>query len=68
MARSALNLVAENLSDDHWSVAQVGDVVRTGENAHPYYRVIATSDGRAWVRDVQNGTDYVVPLARCRKV
>ena len=68
MAKSALKLVADNLPDDYSPVVRIGDVVRTGGNAYPCYRVIATSDGRAWVRDVQDGTDYVVPLARCRKV
>ena len=68
MAKSALKLVAEDLPDDYSSMVRVGDVVRTGGNAHPCYRVIATSDGRAWVRDVQDGTDYVVSLARCRRV
>ena len=46
----------------------VGDIVRTGENFHPHYRVIAVCDDRAWVRDVQHGSDHVVPYARCRKV
>jgi hypothetical protein len=39
-----------------------GDIVRRGENHHPHYRVIATSGHRAWVRDVQYGTDHVVEL------
>jgi hypothetical protein len=43
------------------------DVVRTGDNAHPLYRVIAVYGDRAWLRDIQHGTDHVVPVARLRK-
>ena len=45
-----------------------GDVVRRSINRYPQYRVIAVSDGRAWVRDVQYGIDTVVPLEDFRKV
>ena len=68
MAKSALKLVVEDLPDDYSPVVRVGDVVRTGDHAYPCYRVIAMSDGRAWVRDIQDGTDYVVSLARCRRI
>jgi hypothetical protein len=46
----------------------VGDLVRTGENFHPHYNVIALTDDRAWVRDTQHGTDHVVPIDRCRRI
>jgi hypothetical protein len=46
----------------------VGDVIRTGESLHPHYEVIATSGESAWVRDVQYGTDHIVPLARCTRI
>jgi hypothetical protein len=46
----------------------VGDLVRTGENLHPHYEVIATSGDRAWVRDAQYGTDHVVPITRCARI
>jgi hypothetical protein len=45
-----------------------GDVIRRGMNRCPDYRVIAVSNGRAWVRDVQYGTDAVVPLEDFRKI
>ena len=45
-----------------------GDVVRTGANFHPHYRLIAVSDDRAWIRDIQSGMDHVVPIDRCRKI
>lgn len=46
----------------------VGDVVRTGENLHPHYHVIALTADRAWIRDTQYGIDHVVPLDRCRRI
>lgn len=47
---------------------QVGDIVRTGENLHPHFRVIAVSEDRAWVRDSQYGTDHIVPVDRCNRI
>jgi len=46
----------------------VGDVIRTGENFHPHYRVIALTEDRAWIRDTQHGTDHIVPLDRCNRI
>jgi len=46
---------------------QVGDLVRTGPNFHPHFQVIAVTDDRAWVRELQHGTDHVVPIKRCRR-
>jgi hypothetical protein len=46
----------------------IGDLIRTGENCHPQYQVIAVKNDRAWIRDVQSGVDHVVPIARCRKI
>ena len=48
--------------------ATVGDIVRTGQNFHPHYRVIAVSADRAWIRDVQRGTDHVIPVDRCSRI
>ena len=45
-----------------------GELVRTGETFHPYYRIIAVRDERAWIREVQHGSDHVVPLDRCQRV
>ena len=39
-----------------------GDLVRTGKNFHPHYHVIALAEDRAWIRDVQYGTDHIVPV------
>lgn len=61
--RSPTNLLGEGTPRP-----TVGDLVRTGENFHPHYQVIALSEERAWIRDTQHGTDHVVPLDRCCKV
>lgn len=47
---------------------RVGDLIRTGGNSHPHFRVIALAEDRAWVRDTQHGTDHIVPLSRCRRI
>ena len=44
-----------------------GDVVRTGANAFPLYRVIAVHGDKVWVRDVQYGSDGITSLSLCRK-
>ncbi|MEO8455506.1 MAG: hypothetical protein ABI454_10120 [Sphingomicrobium sp.] len=46
----------------------VGDLIRTGENLHPHYQIIAMTDDRAWLRDTQHGTDHMVPIDRCRRI
>lgn len=45
-----------------------GDLVRTGANAFPYYKVIAVHGDKVWVRDVQYGSDGITSLALCRKI
>lgn len=45
-----------------------GDRIRTGDNRHPHYEVIALSEDRAWVRDLKYGTDHIIPIDRCRKI
>ena len=45
-----------------------GDVVRTGENNHPKYQVLAVQAGKAWVRNLDNAVDAIVDAARCRKI
>jgi hypothetical protein len=45
-----------------------GDLVRTGPNAFPYFKVIAVYGDKVWVRDVQYGSDGITRLAVCRKI
>ena len=59
--------VTREASPEGGSVAP-GDIVRTGPNREPRYRVIAVSDGKAWIRGLARGRDFVVPLGRLRQV
>jgi hypothetical protein len=52
---------------DHDEEIHVGDQVRTGANANPKFTVMALHDGKAWLRSLDNGSDGVVALNRCRK-
>jgi hypothetical protein len=45
-----------------------GDLVRTGPNAWPQFKVIAVDAEKAWVRDIQNGQDSLALIARCRRI
>jgi hypothetical protein len=47
---------------------EVGDLVRTGANLFPHFRVIAIHDDKVWVRDVQYGSDGITGLNLCRKI
>jgi len=61
--------VAPNLRHDEFvEPIRANDTVRTGDNAHPLYRVIAVHGDRAWLRDIQYETDHVVPVAHCERV
>jgi hypothetical protein len=61
--RSPANLLGETVPS-----VSVGDLVRTGENSHPHFHVIAVTEDRAWIRDTQHGTDHIVPVDRCNKI
>ena len=45
-----------------------GDLVRMGANAFPHYQVIAVYGEKAWVRDVQYGSDGITSVSQCRKI
>lgn len=53
---------------EHHEEILPGDLVRTGENYHPYYEVLAVHGDKAWVKNVQNGADSLALLSRCRKL
>ena len=56
-----------HVREQHEDIAE-GDLVRTGPNQFPRYRVIAVDGERVWVRNVDNGLDGVTDLDRCRRV
>ncbi len=43
---------------------QVGDTVCTDAGGMPTYRVLAITDGRAWLRDERDESDHLMPLTR----
>lgn len=47
---------------------KAGDLIRTGENFHPHFHVIAVTEDRAWIRDTQHGADHIVPIDQCRRL
>lgn len=53
---------------EHHEDIRPGDLVRTGENFHPHYEVLAVHGEKAWVRNLQNGADALALLSRCRKL
>jgi hypothetical protein len=57
-----------SLRDEALTTIEIGDLVRTGENLHPHYVVVALTKDRAWIRDTQHGTDHVVALDRCLRI
>lgn len=60
--------VPTDLLGDATSRIAVGDLVRTSDNYHPHYQIIAVTEDRARIRDTQHGTDHVVPVDRCKKI
>lgn len=53
---------------EHHEDIVVGDLVRTGENHHPHFAVVAVSGDKVWLRNLQSGADQLGQLARCRKL
>ncbi len=53
--------------NDHPCVGQ-GDLVKTGSNSGPYFRVVAVHAQQAWLRNVETGADGIVDLSRCHKI
>lgn len=45
-----------------------GDIVRTGPNSHPRYRVVAVSQDKVWLRNLSSGADAVVDCTRCEVI
>ena len=39
-----------------------GDLVSAAAGGLPIYRVMSLDHGRAWLRDIETGTDQVTPL------
>ncbi len=53
---------------EHHEEIMVGDLVRTGENYHPHFSVVAVAGDKAWLRNLQSGADQLAMLSRCRRI
>lgn len=62
------NVFDINHDRDYHEDIIVGDLVRTGPNACPHFEVLAVHSDKAWVRNVDNNTDHLAFLSRCRKI
>lgn len=57
-----------NHDREHDEDIRTGDIVRTGVNLFPHFEVLAVHGDKAWVRNVENGADFLALLSRCRKL
>jgi hypothetical protein len=46
----------------------VREMIGARQNFHPHFHVIAMTEDRAWIRDIQHGTDHVIPFDRYRTI
>jgi hypothetical protein len=42
---------------------QIGELISAEAGGLPIYRVVSLSNGRAWLKDLDDGTDRVTPLS-----
>jgi hypothetical protein len=42
---------------------QIGELISAEAGGLPIYRVVALRDGRAWLKDLEDGSDRVTPLS-----
>ena len=62
------DVFAINHDREHDEDIRVGDLVRTGANLFPHFEVLAVHGDKAWVRNVNNDSDHLALLIRCRKI
>ena len=41
---------------------RIGELISAEAGGLPIYRVVALRDGRAWLKDLEDGSDRVTPL------
>jgi hypothetical protein len=62
------DVFAINHDRDYEEEICAGDLVRTGPNLFPHFEVVAVHADKAWVRNIQNGSDHLALISRCRKI
>ena len=50
-----------NLADE--TAVSIGELISADAGGLPIYRVISLSNGRAWLKDMDDGSDRVTPLS-----
>ncbi len=63
MARTAGNIdwIYLNVADEN--CVRVGELISAEAGGLPIYKVMALSNGRAWLKDLDDGSDRVTPLS-----
>ena len=60
MAQAALELAYDGIG--------VNDIVRTGPNSYPRFKIKAICGDKVWVCNVDTGEDAITKLKICRKI
>jgi hypothetical protein len=50
------------LDEDGLPSLKVGEFVSTEAGGMPIYRITSLGDGRAWLRNIDDGSDHLAPL------
>jgi len=62
------DLFSINMDREYDEEIYPGAVVRMGQNLFPHFTVLAVWGDKAWVRDLETGTDHIALTARCRSI
>jgi len=63
MSDQARHIDWEFLDSETARAVRAGDIVSAAAGGLPIYRVMSLDGGRAWLRDIETGSDQVTPLA-----
>lgn len=63
MAGTAGNIDWVYLNLANLNEVRVGELISAEAGGLPIYRVMALRDGRAWLKDLDDGSDRVTPLS-----
>jgi hypothetical protein len=63
MAGTAGNIDWVYLNLANLGEVNVGELISADAGGLPIYRVMALRDGRAWLKDLDDGSDRVTPLS-----
>lgn len=47
---------------------RAGDLVAAGQDEHPRFEVLAVHGDKAWLRDVETGSDHLALIGHCRRL